>query len=181
MKKYFIFLILFILSSVTSWSQTTVVTAKDKEMITVAKYISDSNKKVNFLDALQIVTTVYSVSEDTGWDPLFIISMIKAESNFLYNARSSVGAVGLMQVWPKYHMKRLAGRNPKDIYTSVDVGVDILQECFINNKKVINKALACYSGHSIKTVSKYANKIHNTKKELVLLTNNYVGVQLAMK
>jgi soluble lytic murein transglycosylase len=43
---------------------------------------------------------VSSFSETHGVDPLFVLSIIREESNFRYDAKSHAGALGLMQVMP---------------------------------------------------------------------------------
>jgi soluble lytic murein transglycosylase-like protein len=47
-----------------------------------------------------VATSIYEQSIKYGYDPLFILAIIKTESSFLTNAVSEKGARGLMQIVP---------------------------------------------------------------------------------
>lgn len=63
----------------------------------VAEIIGKNTRQV---DAGTLARTIVRESHAAGLDPLFVASVIKSESAFRKNARSSAGALGLMQVLP---------------------------------------------------------------------------------
>lgn len=85
-----------------------------------------------------------------GFPPKFIACIIWRESAFNPVAISSVNAVGLMQVYPKWHKDKMEARNIDyyqlfHIENNVDVGCQILREYF-DREKDIRRALLRYVG-----------------------------------
>ena len=62
------------------------------EILKIQNYILKKIYKTEYLEY------VYKYSEENNIDPLLTLSIIKAESNFERNIKSSSGAVGLMQL-----------------------------------------------------------------------------------
>ena len=54
----------------------------------------------NLLRPVFHADSINRYSAQYGLDPLLVTSIVKVESNFLKRARSSVGAIGLMQLLP---------------------------------------------------------------------------------
>lgn len=92
---------------------------------------------------------VYTQARVYGVDPKLVIGIMAAESSFDRNSRSHVGAVGLMQVWPKWHQERIKGRNILDPRVNIQVGVDYLSWCFKQRGRLY-EALSCYNGSDSK-------------------------------
>lgn len=64
-------------------------------------------------------------------DPVIVIALIERESYYSPNEVSSHGAIGLMQVVPKWHwdrMERLGCTDLYDPYQNITVGIDYLAE-----------------------------------------------------
>ncbi len=127
------------------------------------EWVSHNNKKLSNDKAAKIVDAVTFHSQQNAIDPYLIFSMIRAESSYQPQATSSVGAKGLMQVWPKWHKDKLRGRDPYSIAVNVEVGVRIIDACVDKSYGNIYKALKCYSGGAGKH---YQNKIAKTHMEL---------------
>ncbi|CDM68683.1 transglycosylase [Clostridium bornimense] len=68
-------------------------------LILVLVYIS-FKPVMKLIFPLKYKNIVLEYSEENDVDPLFIMSIIKAESNFNKDAKSNKGALGLMQVTP---------------------------------------------------------------------------------
>ncbi|MBK6880339.1 MAG: lytic transglycosylase domain-containing protein [Elusimicrobia bacterium] len=69
-------------------------------------------------------------AKERGFDPLFIMALVRVESSFARSARSPRGAVGLMQIMPEtgYDMARRLGLAPdkmdlEDPETNIRLGV----------------------------------------------------------
>lgn len=118
---------------------------------------------INDEQARKIVKETYVNSYSRHLNPLLVLAVIRNESNFKPDAKSKDGSRGLMQVIPRWHKDKLAGRNPLAITTSVDVGTWILSDCLIKHKGVVLKALSCYSGGG---GSVYYNKVMKHKYSL---------------
>jgi soluble lytic murein transglycosylase len=63
----------------------------------IEKFIQQENPKLN---AQQLTQTLLKVSHDYSYDPVFLLAVIKTESQFNPNTIGSAGEIGLMQVKP---------------------------------------------------------------------------------
>lgn len=108
--------------------------------------VAETKSLVSTATVKRIVNAVYAQSQKHGIDPLLILSTIRQESRFKVQAKSSHGAKGLMQVMPRWHQDKIAGRNIFNIETNIEVGTQILVDCLDKNKQQVSKALNCYSG-----------------------------------
>lgn len=108
--------------------------------------ILEVNGKLARNEAVRIVNAVFVNAQRYSLDPFLLFGLINQESRFRTTARSNYGAVGLMQVVPRFHRDKLSGRSPTNIETNVEVGSWILADCLDAAKGRINPALKCYSG-----------------------------------
>lgn len=129
----------------------------------IASWITDTNKRVSEKQSRQIVSSAVSFSKKNDLDPLWVLSIIRAESNFQSNVGNSYGAKGLMQVVPRYHKDKLLGRNPYNIDVNIEVGTKIMADCMGARKGHKQRALSCYSGGA---GGVYQRKIASTHTEL---------------
>lgn len=66
-------------------------------------------------------------------DPYIAMSILETESNYQPNLKSSAGAIGLMQVLPRYHASRVEKYGLNDLwdpYTNIICGMDILNDLY---------------------------------------------------
>ena len=119
------------------------------------------SKNVTFTQATNIVDLVYEFSEVNQLNPYLVLALIENESGFNHKARSSYGAVGLMQVVPRYHRTKLKNRNPTIKSVSIEVGSQILKECLISGKGNTRNGLKCYSGGA-----RYNDKVKKSHEEV---------------
>ncbi|EXI79111.1 MAG: Soluble lytic murein transglycosylase precursor [Candidatus Accumulibacter sp. BA-94] len=102
-------------------------------------------------------------------DPLLIIAIIGIESRFNPFAESPVGAKGLMQVIPGYHLDKVpagAGETPfLDPATNIQVGVHVLEEA-IRWRGSLTAGLQHYGGAPDDPETGYANKVMAEKERL---------------
>lgn len=102
-------------------------------------------------------------------DPLLIVAVISIESRFNPFSQSSMGALGLMQIIPRYHQEKL----PKDAgsqafldpVTNVRVGARILQEAILRQGGLM-EGLQYYAGAIDDIEQTYANKVIAEKNRL---------------
>lgn len=106
-----------------------------------------------------------------------ICAIMKAESNVNPFARSSVDAIGLMQVLPKYHQKRISDRNLWHISVNVDVGCNILADYLKLEKGNLDKAFHRYLSKNASKVQleKYTSKIYKYWSKLEMY--DYLSTQ----
>lgn len=88
--------------------------------------------------------------------PELILAVIQKESSLDPSARSFYGAVGLMQVVPRFHMARLSqSESLYDASVNIRVGAQILQEYISKAGGDIHAGLKKYSGNA----RGYGNKV----------------------
>lgn len=161
--------------TVTKPSKKKVIVKKpehSQEQIKLAKAIDRIYKKVSYSEALNIVKVTYIYARKHTIKPTLALGLIAAESGFNRRARSAHGAIGYTQVVPKWHQDKIKGRNLEDLHVNIQVGMNVLGDCFKKFKGNTNKALGCYNGATQQDkVNQYVNKVFQRKHELLQLAS----------
>lgn len=104
-----------------------------------------------------------------GVDPMLLVAMIAVESSFNPFAESQVGAQGLMQVIPRYHMDKIGKDAGKDALfdpeRNVRVGAQVLQEG-LRRYGSLQAALQYYGGALSDPGAAYANRVMTMRQRL---------------
>lgn len=138
-----------------------------EERQSLAQWLSNKYK-VPENKAQLFVETAYQESEKfSDVSPFLILAVIEKESSLKEFATNSYGAVGLMQVVPRWHPEKLAkGKDPvsqlKNPVTNIRVGALILSEYLKKSSGDLRKALTKYSGNA----SNYTEKVVKNKEKL---------------
>ena len=141
------------------------------------------SSKPHFVGALDYVKRRYRVSPEAvlpifevaeligrerSIDPLLILAIIGVESGFNPLAESSMGARGLMQVIPRFHMDKVPeGMDVRHLFdpaVNIHVGVRVLEEA-IRRRGGLMAGLQYYAGSS-DPKSRYATKVLAEKARL---------------
>lgn len=140
--------------------QPQVVTAT-KEKLRLVEHLNQA-WRVPVVLAHRIVGAAYREAQAIGMAPTLLLALIAKESGFNPNAKSSYGAVGLMQVVPRFHMTKLqSGESLRDPETNIRVGAQVLNEYVANADGTLDQALVKYSG----SARKYANRVREYQSE----------------
>ena len=117
-----------------------------------------SNYDLNYtLDYVSLISNKKKI------DPILILSIISYESGFHKKVISKTGAIGLMQVNPKWHKDKIKDRNIFRVANNLEVGTTILKECIHSNGST-RKGLGCYSGYKGINRKKYINTILSIRR-----------------
>jgi len=122
-----------------------------------------------------IFETVIESAEENGLNPLFVLALINTESEFNPKAKSPVGAIGLMQIMPKFHQEKIQHLDSQaklyHIKTNVAIGTKILaeylQQCDGNVRCGLNSYIGKSTSHD--HLKEYTLKTLSTFAELVFL------------
>lgn len=108
-------------------------------------------------------------AEELGLDPLLIVAVMAVESSFNPMAESTVGAQGLMQVIPRFHLDKIGpGATPDALFdpvTNVRVGALVIQEGLRRYGSLVS-ALQYYGGALGDENARYAKKVLAMKARL---------------
>jgi soluble lytic murein transglycosylase-like protein len=108
------------------------------------------------------VFAAYRAAYDVGLDPLLVLAMISIESSFNPLAESSMGAKGLMQIIPRFHLAKLAAHGGEeavlDPESNIAVGARILQE-YVYRTGSLEAGLQQYNGASRDESAQYTQKV----------------------
>jgi soluble lytic murein transglycosylase-like protein len=126
--------------------------------------------KVSQSITLDLVTMAHAAGKQIGIDPLLIIAVMAVESRFNPIAESVVGAKGLMQVIPKYHVEKFREFGGEkysafDPETNILVGTRILKE-YLAQTGSLNGALTRYVGAGDAEEVPYIDKVMTEKQRL---------------
>lgn len=112
--------------------------------------------------ALHFVAIAYRAGQQHSVDPMLILAVMAIESGYNPVAESTMGALGLMQVIPKYHPEKLAhhggGHALLDPEVNIHVGAQILREYYrrLGDQEA---ALQMYAGAFDEPTAQYAGKV----------------------
>lgn len=108
------------------------------------------------------VATAYRAGRRFAVDPLLILAVMAVESRYNPVAESNVGAMGLMQVLPKFHQDKLSEHGGDDALldpvVNIEVGTQILRE-YLKRFGETETALQVYAGAIDEPTSQYASKV----------------------
>ena len=106
--------------------------------------------------------------------PELILAVIAVESTFQEKAVSPVGALGLMQIMPTAHPKKVKAIGGVDALfdpkKNIATGVKILDEYLSMSKGNLRKALLRYNGSLLHRDPPYARKVMSVYRQLKRVT-----------
>lgn len=140
----------------------------------------ESIYKVPGDEVVAIVSSVLRYSHEHRVAPELVFSVIDSESSFRVDARSPVGARGLMQVLPVWHQDKIKvdGGSNEMLWRpefNIKIGTQILREYLNRSKGNVKEALARYNG-SLGANNGYPEKVlrgkERYKKYVSAITNS---------
>lgn len=120
-----------------------------------------------------------SSARNAGLDPLLIVAMMAVESSFNPRAESRMGARGLMQVIPRWHMDKIAAGADVDVFfdplVNVQVGTLVLVEG-LQRYGSLQAALQYYNGARNDPEARYTKKVMAIKQQLASVAGSHDDV-----
>src|SRR3954470_10181970 len=151
--------------------QSPAETALEREQRAVTEFIA-KRYRVSEAAVASYVDTAYRAGEQYSVDPLLILAVVAVESRYNPVAESTVGAKGLMQVIPKYHLEKLTDHGGEHALlepeVNILVGTQILRE-YQRRFRDTETALQAYAGAFDEPTSQYANKVFAERARLEIL------------
>lgn len=137
----------------------------DKDVL--VQHLADKyNKPVTLVK--RIVHSAFTEANLFGFPPLLVLAMIEKESGLKADVVNKYGAVGLMQVVPRYHMEKMDGKPASQLKIpefNIKVGLEVLSESVSNAGGQLHKGLKQFSGGAVN----YEKKVFKLKKDLELV------------
>ncbi len=124
--------------------------------------------RIALASAREVVATAMREGSRNGVDPVLILAVIAVESRFNPIAESEHGAVGLMQIVPRYHADKLAevgassGLSPN---ANIAVGARILHESIVRGGGEA-AGLQLYNGTPDDETRAYAGRVQAERRRL---------------
>lgn len=118
--------------------------------------------------AADVVRAALSEGRRHGLDPMLILAVIAVESRFNPIAESSHGAVGLMQVVPRFHMDKIAAVGVPSMLlpeANIAIGTRILKDS-IRRGGSDEAGLQLYNGAVDDETRAYANRVLTERRRL---------------
>lgn len=136
-------------------------TVLEQEQHALAEFIA-RRWRIAETAASSFVSIAYRAGRQHSVDPVLILAVMAIESRYNPVAESVMGAKGLMQVIPKFHLEKLLDHGGEeallDPAVNIDVGAQILREYYrrLGDQEL---ALQMYAGAFDEPTSQYANKV----------------------
>ncbi len=125
--------------------------------------------RVSALALQPVFEVAQAVARERNLDPLLIVAVISVESGFNPFAQSNMGAQGLMQIIPRFHLDKLPKAGDKaaflDPVLNVQMGARILHEAIRRQGGVV-QGLQYYAGATEDPEQTYANKVIAERQRL---------------
>lgn len=125
---------------------------EEVEQQLLVEYLSDHYRQPQEM-VERIIASAYKESAQHDLPPLLIVAIIMKESSLRASVQNGYGAMGLMQVVPRFHMDKIpAGKSPKEVLlkpeSNIQVGTQILAEYLRLKDGSLSAALKKYSGNA---------------------------------
>ena len=118
----------------------------------------------------RMVSAAHRAASEVGLDPLLVLAVISIESRFNPIAESVMGAKGLMQIIPKYHLDKLRAAGGEDVVfdpeSNIHIGARILQE-YVHRTGTLEAGLQFYNGALRDSQALYAHKVLSERERLM--------------
>lgn len=134
---------------------------QEEEQRALAEFIS-KRWRIAESAAGKFVAIAYRAGRQYSVDPVLILAVMAIESRYNPVAESVVGAMGLMQVIPRFHPEKLVEHGGEhallDPEVNIQVGAQILREYYrrLGDQEA---ALQMYAGAFDEPTSQYASKV----------------------
>ena len=115
-----------------------------------------------------MVRTAFHEGRRNGVDPLLILAVIAVESRFNPIAESEQGAVGLMQIVPRFHMDKVASAGTPSFLpprANIAIGTRILKDSIRRGGSEV-AGLQLYNGSFDDETRAYANRVQAERRRL---------------
>lgn len=144
----------------------------DARMRAVAEYLS-KRYRVSSIAIEPLVLAAQEAGQRFSLDPLLLLAVMAIESRFNPFAESVMGAKGLMQVIPRFHVEKVADASDVseaqvallDPMTNIQVGAWVLRES-ISRAGSVERGLQFYNGAPDDPSTRYANKVLAEKQRI---------------
>ncbi len=116
--------------------------------------------------AREMVRAAFREGRRNGVDPLLILAVIAVESRFNPIAESEQGAVGLMQIIPRFHMDKVADTGAPGFlqpHANIAIGTRILKDAIRRGGGEV-AGLQLYNGSSDDDTRTYANRVLDERR-----------------
>jgi len=117
----------------------------------------------------RMVAAAHRAADEVGLDPLLVLAVIAVESRFNPIAESGMGAKGLMQIIPRYHLDKLRAAGGEDAVfdpeANIQVGSRILQE-YVYRYGTLEAGLQQYNGAARDANAYYARRVMAERERL---------------
>jgi soluble lytic murein transglycosylase-like protein len=145
-----------------------VETPLEREQRAVTEYIA-KRYRVSDAAVAGFVSAAYRAGSQYSVDPLLVLAVMAVESRYNPVAESGVGARGLMQVIPRFHLEKLVdhGGEPAllEPEVNIQVGTRILRE-YHRRFGDVETALQMYAGALDEPTAQYSAKVFAEKARL---------------
>ena len=146
-------------------------TPLEREQRVVTEFIAKRYRVADTAVA-SFVASAYRAGAQHSVDPLLILAVMAVESRYNPVAESGVGAKGLMQVIPKFHLEKLLDHGGENALLEPDVnivvGTQILRE-YTRRLGDLEAALQMYAGALDEPTAQYASKVFAERARLQAL------------
>ena len=130
----------------------------------------------------RMVAAAHRAAGEVGLDPLLVLAVISVESRFNPIAESGMGAKGLMQIIPKYHLDKLRKAGGEDAVfdpeSNIQIGTRILQE-YVHRTGTLEAGLQQYNGAFRDNSAAYAAKVMAERNRLEQVVRSRTPVAVA--
>lgn len=148
-----------------------------REMSAVRDWVS-RRYRVSTVALEPVLRAAEEAGKHVGIDPLLIVAVMAVESSFNPFAESNMGAQGLMQVIPRFHMDKIGDAHGKDALfnpeLNVRVGTLVLHEG-LRRYGSMQSALQYYGGALKDPEAGYARKVMAMKQRLIVAAGRKAG------